>query len=668
MPAVTAGQSDARDAARWAAVTALPVPWAGDCSLPSVVALRDAVPRCVGGRMPGMFRMVRQEFLIDGVWDGRSHDAVLRQFRASIGAGCSTAAESAFAALGATGPVLTGVIVDQVQAIRDTVEVDSGTWTVTLDLAGKEVEFLNTATGEVRVLPVKPEGGEQSAGSFMLELMGIPSVETSRGRVTIDSVMALLYLQQAYAGVRAFGGANAQDLAVTIEVVFGLLDEKAAKLKAQAAAAGRRATRAASELRKATEQRLSYGLPTAADLDAQAAEGQRLRGELERHRPVLTGREQEAGRARTVMVEAAAASDRAQQAMGPLYEKRGLARQALQRAQERLRPVTHCLECEQKLQGRSGPGPVCPMCGQPDAGRDARMARLTKELETAEKAAAATDEALKAASVAVEKAVGARRQAEEETRRATGRAEAYRVAEIAPRETALAQAGAAEREARARWAATRERRKELARIQELEREAGQAREEAQQAQDAWAAAEGDAQERRARMAADLSLLFAEKLMAMAPDRVRSASLDPKTFNPRVNGRPLRQLARSAGLISIANTALHLTLLEAAATMPDVLLPAFQWADAPLDGIGGGLQGERLVAAALQVLADTTRAGVQIILSTPQDLAAVPGTVTTDLDSDNRFIPHARPETDEAGGLAHVPAQSPARDETESLVD
>ncbi|MFJ9776177.1 hypothetical protein ACIRVF_33930 [Kitasatospora sp. NPDC101157] len=629
--------------------------------------------------MPGKFRMVRQEFLIDGVWDGRSHDAVLRQFRAGIGAGCSTAAESAFAALGATGPVLTGVIVDQVKAIRDTVEVDSGTWTVTLDLAGKEVEFLNTATGEVRILPVKPEGGEQSAGSFTLELMGIPSVETPRGRVTIDSVMALLYLQQAYAGLRAFGGANAQDLAVTIEVVFGLLDEKAAKLKAQAAAAGRRATRAASELRKANEQRLSYGLPTAADLDTQAAaaaktadtaaaEGQRLRGELEQHRGVLTGRVQEAGRAQTGMVEAAAACDRTQQALGPLYEKRGLARQTLQRAQERLRPITHCPECEQKLQGRNGPGPVCPLCGQPDAGRDARMARLAKELEAAEKAAAATDESLKAGSVAVERAVAARRQAEEEARRAAGRAEAYRVAEIAPRETALAQAGAAEREARARWAAARERRKELARIQELEREAGQAKEEAQQAQDAWAAAEGDAQERRAKMAADLSLLFAEKLMAMAPDKVRSASLDPKTFNPRVNGRPLRRLARSAGLISIANTALHLTLLEAAATMPDVLLPAFQWVDAPLDGIGGGPQGERLVAAALQVLADTTRPGAQVILSTPQDLVAVPGTVTTDLDSDNRFIPHARPETDAAGGLDHVPAQSSARDETDSLVD
>ncbi|TQF07938.1 hypothetical protein E6W39_00955 [Kitasatospora acidiphila] len=254
-----------------------------------------------------------KEFQIDGVWDGRSHDAVLRQFRAGIGAGRSTAAESAFAALGALAPVLTEVIIDQVQAIRDTVETNSEAWTVTLDLAAKEVTFLNAASGEIRELPVKPEGGEQSAGAFTLELMGIPAVETAQGRVTIDSVMALLYLQQAHAGRRPFAAVNSQDLAVTIEVVFGLLDDKAVKLKAQASAAGRRATRATSQLAKANEQRLSYGLPTAADLDAQAAvhakaadeasaQVRRFNSELEQHRAVLACRETEAERARTGMI------------------------------------------------------------------------------------------------------------------------------------------------------------------------------------------------------------------------------------------------------------------------------------------------------------------------------------------------------------------------------
>ncbi|MBD0692487.1 hypothetical protein [Streptomyces sp. CBMA123] len=627
--------------------------------------------------MPGRFRITRQEFQIDGAWDGRSHDAFLRQFKAGIGAGCSTAAEAAFAALGASSPVLTGVIVDQVEAIRDTVEVDSGTWTVTLDLARQEVTFLNTGTGEIEVLPVKSNGGQRSAGSFALELMGIPAVETSRGCVTIDSVMALLYLRQAYAGVRAFGGATAQDMAVTIEVVFGLLDEKAARLKAEASSAGRRATRAATDLRKAEEQRLAYGLPTAADLDtaaatlakradAAAADAQRLAGELDPHRAALTGREQTAARARQRMSQCATDADRAQKALGPLHEARGLARQTLQRAQERCQPITQCPECEQSLDQRTGPGEACPLCRQPDPGRAARLERRVRERESAQKAAHGADDALQAGNTAVEKAVAVRRKAEEDVSNTAGQAEAYRLAEVAPREAALAQAIAAEREAKAEYAAVLERRKELARIVELQRAADQAAKHADDARAAWAEAEGDAQERRKRTAADLSLIFAEKMMQMAPDKVRSASLDPKTFTPRVNGRSLRHVALSAGLISIANLALHLTLLEAASTMPDVLLPAMQWLDAPIDGVGGGPEGERLASAVLQVTAETAAThgagGAQVILTTPQDLPVdVPGAEITELNSENRFIPHTRPDNDETGTLQHVPAQSTHRD-------
>lgn len=96
------------------------------------------------------------------------------------------------------------------------------------------------------------------------------------------------------------------------------------------------------------------------------------------------------------------------------------------------------------------------------------MARLAKGLEAAEKAAAATDEALKAATAAVEKAVAARRQAEEEARRAAGQAEAYGWRRSLRGKRHWRRLGAAEREART----------------------------------CGPAAEGDAQERRAKMAAD----------------------------------------------------------------------------------------------------------------------------------------------------------------------
>ena len=73
-------------------------------------------------------------------------------------------------------------------------------------------------------------------------------------------------------------------------------------------------------------------------------------------------------------------------------------------------------------------------------------------------------------------------------------------------------------------------------------------------------------------------------------------IEPKTFAPKINNRSMKQLARSAGLVSLAHTTYHLTCLEAARTMPLVRLPATQWLDAPFDGLGGGPEGERLVNA------------------------------------------------------------------------
>ncbi|QQC92679.1 hypothetical protein [Streptomyces alfalfae] len=79
--------------------------------------------------------------------------------------------------------------------------------------------------------------------------------------MTIESVLVLLYLQQHQAGRELFGSVNAQDLQVTFEVCFGVLDEDAARLKAEAKAARSKETRTKTALRKAIEQRQEYGPP-----------------------------------------------------------------------------------------------------------------------------------------------------------------------------------------------------------------------------------------------------------------------------------------------------------------------------------------------------------------------------------------------------------------------
>ncbi|WP_432171193.1 hypothetical protein [Streptomyces sp. 1222.5] len=608
--------------------------------------------------MAGKFAFLKEQFLIDGEWGGIGLEASVRHLQAGIGSGGSTISEAAFAALGATSVVLTPVIVEQCDAIRVEFETDEGVWTSTLDLAAQQVTFLNKSTGEVEELPVRPEAGERAAGSFTLERMGIPAMETPRGNVTIDTVLVLVYLQQHHAGRDTFGSVSVADMNLTLEVCFGVLSEEAARLKAQARAARSRATRDATAVRKAVEQRQKYGLPTSFDLDMeqeryakaadeQAAELLRLAQELEQHQGVLTARDAEAARGLQAVSSAASAADRAHQALASMYERRGLGRQRLEAAEEAARPTTHCPECAQSLEARSGQGPLCPVCRQPDPGLHERQAQRAQELVRAGKAALTADSELSDAQRIAQKAVDVRRKAEQDAQRLAGRAAAYRAQEIAPREAARARARAAESEARARLEAVKARRQELVQIAELDKSAASSSQRADDAEKAWAAAEGDAQEHRQQTAKQLSQILAEIAIPMAPDKIRSAVIDPKALAPKINNRSLKQLARSAGLVSIAHTAYHLMALEAARSMPLVLLPRCQWLDAPLDGLGGGPEGERLANAVLTVCAEIAGADAQLILTTPQALPARPqGLHVTQHDSTKPLIRHARRESDE----------------------
>ncbi|MGJ5756648.1 hypothetical protein FB563_8214 [Streptomyces puniciscabiei] len=139
-------------------------------------------------------------------------------------------------------------------------------------------------------------------------------------------------------------------------------------------------------------------------------------------------------------------------------------------------------------------------------------------------AATAADSELRDAQRIAQKAVDARRKAEQDAQRLAGRASAYRAQEIAPREAAQAHARAAESEARARLEAVKARRQELVQIAELEKKAVASSQGADSAEKAWAAAEGDAQEHRHRTAKHLSQIFADIAIPMAPDKIRSAGI------------------------------------------------------------------------------------------------------------------------------------------------
>lgn len=124
--------------------------------------------------MPGKLTCLKQEFLIDGEWDGIALDALLRHLKAGIGAGCSSLADAFWITLGAVSLKLLPAVTEQAQAMRATVAFDSGIWVITHDLLTQEISFLNTATGQVEDLPVVAEGASAARAPTAWSSWGSP--------------------------------------------------------------------------------------------------------------------------------------------------------------------------------------------------------------------------------------------------------------------------------------------------------------------------------------------------------------------------------------------------------------------------------------------------------------------------------------------------------------
>ncbi|MFD9484089.1 hypothetical protein ACFWBX_08800 [Streptomyces sp. NPDC059991] len=199
--------------------------------------------------------------------------------------------------------------------------------------------------------------------------------------------------------------------------------------------------------------------------------GSPLVGELDHHRGVHASRNAEAAHGLQTVSEAAATADEAHQAINEHYARLTLARQRRTLAEEAVQPRTHCPDCEQTLESRSGDGPLCPLCRQPDPGLPARQAQRAQQVIQTKAAEQAAQSGLVRAQQTAQQAVDARRKAEQDAQRLVGRAAAYRAQEIEPRELALSRTCAAQAEAKARLEAVQARRQELAQLGELESKA-----------------------------------------------------------------------------------------------------------------------------------------------------------------------------------------------------
>lgn len=602
--------------------------------------------------MAGVFKLLKIDFQVDGRWEGRSLAASLQVFQAVTGAGGSTACQSAMACMGAKAAWV-GEARDQVQAVRLTMEVATGRWQVTWDRTA--VEFVNEATGELQVRAVRSEAGQESAGAHLLGLIGLPVEESARGAVTVEAALPLLFLTEDRASTAQVGGMIAgRDRSATWEILFGLLDGTELRLRSLAAqtAAVERAAR--TRLAKLQLTRREHGLPSLGDLRARrrehhvASEQAREQEQRQEHAEqeataALTALQEEARTAQTRLDEADRCVQDRVKALGSLYEEQGRARQRLASLREDAEGPAHCPQCSQPLPRRDTGR--CSLCAQHDDTADQRTQRLHDAVEAAGRAAATAERAVTRAHAAHHDALAARQEAAAAMRKALEAVDTCRTTRLAPAAAARVAAAAQRREAELLLAAVDELFKELRELQETEEAIGRHTEAADHAKQQWHTALDQVADRRHTLAKELTAIFAPLLKKMT-SQVHDAYIEPDTFTPRVNGHPARDIAHFAGLLNLIHLAWHLTLFTAARTMPHLALPAFVWLDSPLDGVGGGEQGEQHVRAALSAIAEVAEAAGddgQIILTTPHPLPRVPAhTRTTVLDVPASFVPHLTP--------------------------
>ncbi|MFD5123630.1 hypothetical protein [Streptomyces sp. NPDC058385] len=607
--------------------------------------------------MSGELKILKHEFKVGGVWEGRGTTATLMQFKGPTGVGGTTGCKTALAAMGSTAAKLVGEADEDVEAVRLTIEVATGRWHLTHDRFTGDTEFVNEATGEAVTHPAKPDSGQQSSGAFFLSLVGLPVVETDRGAVTLDAVLRCLCLSQQRASTAQVGGAiGGQNHETTWEIAAGLLDEKALRLKAKARHTASTARKERKRLEELQDKRRAHGLATATDLERREARHRDDEARAVTDVEAATIALDEAGRLHTKHKNAADAAQealttteretrQAARALRARYEERGAARERHQQAQDKLAYRTHCPECNQQLTPPVGSQQLCHLCKEPDSDRQARLARLQQEAHDAKLAEQRADQAVRDGEAAEHAATARQDGAKEEARRLQRTADTFQLNHVATAQAARDQAQARRREARIQLDAVNELRKELHEVKEREQSVARSDAAAQDAERVWKAAETAADERRSWLAKELTGIFAPLLTGMTGE-VSDAYIESKMFTPMVNGRQPKDLYHYAGLFNLIQLAWHLTLFTAARTVDGFNLPAFLWLDSPLDGLGAGEDGERHATAALRAIVEVSAAAGdegQIIFTTPQTLPTSHGGVrTTILDSTNRYIPHLQP--------------------------
>jgi len=95
-----------------------------------------------------------------------------------------------------------------------------------------------------------------------------------------------------------------------------------------------------------------------------------------------------------------------------------------------------------------------------------------------------------------------------------------------------------------------------------------------------AEAENHLARRKAEIFGELDAEFQGTVTAFGIPSIQSASIDPDSYLPILNGRPFREASNAGGIITATQVAYWITLVTVAARRRDTLVPAFLLLDSP----------------------------------------------------------------------------------------
>lgn len=467
--------------------------------------------------------------------------------------------------------------------------------------------------GERQLVPVSSRVGEATLSQFLMGRLEIPQLRFPRSArdpdedltaVTFNDVYGLMYLDQDQID-SAIGheGARHQKWRQTFEVVYGLADARLAALRTALGAVNADLSRAASYVREVERFFQAVG---AEDSDGAATgrrEGvvsnietideqlSRLNERIRLVQAAPASRDDVAGAERR-MEEVRMELARHLAERESLRRVRAQVRADLEQVERALSSTTvlrefefqTCPRCLQDLPHR--PDGACGLCDQPDPPATANLSaeteqrRLQRQLDETVALIATNDgesDRRAAELAAAEQRLAVARAAWDRESREALSPYLAQIAELSERRGAVVAELASYDRAAGQRQELAAARAEIVRLQSEQR----------RLTSEIHAAQGELSRGRETLSA-LSEAYAEIISSVNMPWVESATIDPKTYVPLVNGNPVRSLS-SGGLKTIANFAYYLAQLQTRQRGYPVFLPSFMVIDSPRKNFGSNAE-------------------------------------------------------------------------------